>query len=169
MRLTWAVWGHQAVWNTRYMYSQSFRSISYNADNFLLNLDHGLQWTKVSKFNSAFHGILFVVTPYQLIELQNVSLFEPSVTASYISGQTATCFVHMSSDLSKLIYDDDDDISSFHSIAFTRWKEIYTCTCRIYVNQFQCIKFFILKINYFIYTIILIIKRNASNPISLHV
>ena len=47
-----------------------FRSISYNAENFRL-------WgaTKASKYNSALYGILFVMIPDQLIELQNVSLF----------------------------------------------------------------------------------------------
>ena len=47
----------------------------------LYNLDRGLQCTKVRKCNSTSCGVLFVVIPYQLIGLQNVSLFERNTSS----------------------------------------------------------------------------------------
>ena len=49
---------------------------------------------KVSKFNSAFYGILSVVIPYQLIELHNfpylnISTKPHCITNTHICGQTA--------------------------------------------------------------------------------
>ena len=65
-------------------------SISYYAENFvIIYLDHGLQCTKVRKFNFALYGTLFIVIAYQLNDLHNFSLFEISLTVSCISGQSA--------------------------------------------------------------------------------
>ena len=55
--------------------------------------------------------------------------------------------------------DDDDDANGRHATAFTRWKEI--STSRIQVNQFYFIRFYILKLRYFLYHVILVINRNA--------
>ena len=70
--------------------------------------NHGLQSTLYHVY-----GILFVVIPYRLIERQHFSLRLP-----YIWSNCSYMYMYVSSDRPTLIY--DDDVGSFHLIAFRR-------------------------------------------------
>ena len=50
---------------------------------------------KVSKFNSAFYGVLFVMIPYQLIGLQNFSLFTKHINQASLYNYTPISVVRL--------------------------------------------------------------------------
>ena len=81
-----------------HVYNHVFLSISYYAEHFLIiNI-------LVIKFNSACHGILFIMMLYNMIELKNFSWNQSLSISQYYLNKAMDCSVQKTANLIPLFY-----------------------------------------------------------------